>query len=123
MTDKRMTHTAASIRERNRGACTPVLAGALLVSLVLAGIASAQTDNYPSRTITLLVPFPPGGSADTVIRPVAQKVAERLKQTIIIDNRAGAGGNVAALACAQAAPDGYTLFLANMGTLVFGPTL
>ena len=96
---------------------------ALLISPVLAGALSAQTDNYPSRTITLLVPFPPGGSSDTVIRPIAQKVAASLGQTIVIDYRSGAGGNVAALATKQAAPDGYTLFLANMGTLAVNPSL
>jgi tripartite-type tricarboxylate transporter receptor subunit TctC len=89
---------------------------ALLATLVVAPSASAQSD-YPSRPITILVPFPPGGSADTVIRPIAQKVGEALKATIVIDNRTGAGGNVAALATKQAAPDGYTLFLANNGTL------
>jgi tripartite-type tricarboxylate transporter receptor subunit TctC len=88
----------------------------LLVTLALAPAALAQSD-YPSRPITLLVPFPPGGSSDTVIRPIAAKVAEALKATIVIDNRTGAGGNVAALATKQAAPDGYTLFLGNNGTL------
>ncbi len=100
-----------------------VIVFALLISPVLAGALWAQSDNYPSRTITLLVPFPPGGSSDTVIRPIAQKVAASLGQTIVIDNRSGAGGNVAALATKQAAPDGYTLFLANMGTLSVNPSL
>jgi tripartite-type tricarboxylate transporter receptor subunit TctC len=89
----------------------------------LAGPAFAQSDSYPSRPITLLVPFPPGGSADTVIRPVAQKVADALKQPIVIDNRPGAGGNVAAIATKQAAPDGYTLFLTNMGVMSVNPML
>ncbi len=89
----------------------------------LTGASLAQTDNYPSRTITLIVPFPPGGSADTVIRPVAQKVSDSLKQTIVIDNRPGGGGNIAALATKQAAPDGYTLFLTNMGVMSINPIL
>jgi tripartite-type tricarboxylate transporter receptor subunit TctC len=84
--------------------------------------ALAQSD-YPTRPITLLVPFPPGGSADTVIRPVAQKVADALKQPIVIDNRPGAGGNVAAVATKQATPDGYTLFLTNMGVMSVNPIL
>ena len=95
----------------------------LLASLAMAPCASAQTDTYPSRPITLLVPFAPGGSSDTIIRPIAAKVAEALGATIVIDNRAGAGGNVAALATKQAAPDGYTLFLANNGTLAVNPAL
>ena len=93
------------------------------MSLAVAPVCSAQSDNYPSRPITILVPFAPGGSADTIIRPIAQKVAESLNATIVIDNRTGAGGNVAALATKQAAPDGYTLFLANNGTLAINPAL
>jgi tripartite-type tricarboxylate transporter receptor subunit TctC len=91
--------------------------------LAAAPIASAQTDGYPSRPITLLVPFPPGGSADVVIRPVSAKVAEALKQPIVIDNRSGGGGNIAAQVTKQAAPDGYTLFLTNMGVMSVNPIL
>ena len=97
--------------------------GALLALLASLGAAFAQADTYPSRPITLLVPFPPGGSADTVIRPIAQKVADALKQPIVIDNRPGGGGNVAAVATKQAAPDGYTLFLTNMGVMSVNPIL
>ena len=95
---------------------------ALLALLAWLGLAHAQSD-YPNRPITLLVPFPPGGSADTVIRPIAQKVADVLKQPIVIDNRPGGGGNVAAVATKQAAPDGYTLFLTNMGVMSVNPIL
>src|SRR5262245_42350224 len=108
---------AMTIRRR-----TFALAVALL-PLALAGSVLAQSDSYPSRPITLLVPFPPGGSADTVIRPVALKVADALKQPIVIDNRPGAGGNVAAIATKQATPDGYTLFLTNMGVMSVNPML
>jgi tripartite-type tricarboxylate transporter receptor subunit TctC len=85
--------------------------------------ASAQAETYPSRTITIVVPFPPGGSADTVIRPIAQKMADSMKATIVIDNRPGAAGNVAAVATKQAAPDGYTLFLTNMSVMAVNPLL
>jgi tripartite-type tricarboxylate transporter receptor subunit TctC len=95
----------------------------LALSLVLAPTLAAAQSDYPSRPITLLVPFPPGGSADTVIRPIAQKVADVLKQPIVIDNRPGGGGNVAAVATKQAAPDGYTLFLTNMGVMSVNPIL
>jgi len=99
------------------------LIGTVAAWLAAAPIASAQTDGYPSRPITLLVPFPPGGSADVVIRPVAAKVAEALKQPIVIDNRSGGGGNIAAQVTKQAAPDGYTLFLTNMGIMSINPVL
>ena len=95
----------------------------LAISLVLAPTLAAAQSDYPSRPITLLVPFPPGGSADTVIRPIAQKVADVLKQPIVIDNRPGGGGNVAAVATKQATPDGYTLFLTNMGVMSVNPIL
>src|SRR3954454_15665814 len=100
---------------------TAALAAAALLFALASG-ALAQ-DNYPSRPITLLVPFPPGGSADTVIRPVAQKAADNMKATIVIDNRPGGGGNVAAQATKAAAPDGYTLFLTNMGLMSVNPIL
>src|SRR5438093_7130998 len=104
-----------------RGTLRRVTGGVALV-LLFAGAAGAQSD-YPSRAITLLVPFPPGGSADTVIRPVAQKVSDALKQPIVIDNRSGGGGNIAAQVTKQAAPDGYTLFLTNMGVMSVNPIL
>ncbi len=98
---------------------------ALLVtlSLMLVPAAHAQTDNFPSRPITILVPFPPGGSSDVMTRAVAQKVAESLKVNIVIDNRSGGSGTVAAMAAKQAAPDGYTLFLANNGLFAITPAL
>src|ERR1051325_10678316 len=104
----------------NRRRAIATLVG--LVGVLIAGIASAQ-DGYPSRPVTLLVPFPPGGSADVVIRPVAAKVADGLKGTIVIDNRSGGGGNIAAQATKAAAPDGYTLFLTNMGVMSINPIL
>ena len=92
------------------------------------GLAAARHRRARPTTIrrvpiTLLVPFPPGGSADTVIRPVAQKVADNMKATFVIDNRPGGGGNVAAQATKAAAPDGYTLFLTNMGVMSVNPML
>jgi tripartite-type tricarboxylate transporter receptor subunit TctC len=100
-----------------------VLACTAAAWLAAAPAAFAQGDGYPSRPVTLLVPFPPGGSADVVIRPVAAKVAEALKQPIVIDNRSGGGGNIAAQATKAATPDGYTLFLTNMGVMSVNPVL
>jgi tripartite-type tricarboxylate transporter receptor subunit TctC len=90
--------------------------------LVFAPGASAQSD-YPSRPITIVVPFPPGGSSDTVTRLVAQKLAENMKANVVIENRGGGGGVPAALGIKQAAPDGYTLFLANNGLFAIMPAL
>jgi tripartite-type tricarboxylate transporter receptor subunit TctC len=101
-----------------------MLALAYAVAALIAATPGAfAQDAYPSRTITIIVPFPPGGSADTVIRPIAQKMADNMKATIVIDNRPGASGNVAAVATKQAAPDGYTLFLSNMSVMAINPML
>ena len=100
---------------------TLALSCAALLAVVPA--TSAQADEYPSRTITLIVPFPPGGSSDIVMRLLAQKVAESLKQTIVIDNRPGGAGNVAAMAIKNAPPDGYLLMMGHTGTHAINPAL
>jgi len=92
------------------------LLGALLLSLCLVSRpALAQT--YPSRAITLIVPFPPGGSADVVARTLATEVSVELGQSLVIENRPGAGGNNGVGVVARAAPDGYTLGVAAAGAL------
>lgn len=79
--------------------------------LALAGAGHAQ--DYPNRPIRVVVPFPPGGGGDVLMRPFGKKLTDILGQPIIIDNRGGANGNIGAEAVAKAAPDGYTLLLAN----------
>jgi len=69
-------------------------------------------DSWPNKTITMIVPFPPGGVADTVARPVAEAISRQLKQPVVIENRAGAGGGVGMAAAARAKPDGYTMLMA-----------
>jgi len=96
---------------------------ALLAFMAVAPSATAQTDQFPSRPITIIVPFPPGGSSDVVTRLVAQKLGENLKTNVVIDNRGGGGGVPAAIATKQMAPDGYTLFLANNGLFAIMPAL
>ena len=91
--------------------------------LVGAAPASAQVADFPSRPITLLVPFVAGGSSDVVMRLVSKRVSERLKQPIVIDNRPGGAGNVAALAIKNAPKDGYTLMMGHTGTHAINATL
>src|SRR3984893_2228078 len=97
------------------------LAAALLIASVsLAGFASAQT--YPSRPITLVVPFPPGGVTDEIARIIQDSMSQSLGQQIIIENIGGAGGTIAAGHAARATPEGYTLLLHQLA-LAAGMTL
>ncbi|MBI4192462.1 MAG: tripartite tricarboxylate transporter substrate binding protein [Betaproteobacteria bacterium] len=86
----------------------------------IAGAALAQP--YPNKPIRIIVPAPPGGGSDTLGRPIAHKLAEAWAQTVVMDNRAGAGGNIAFELVARAAPDGYTLLLVNT-PFVVNPSL
>jgi tripartite-type tricarboxylate transporter receptor subunit TctC len=95
-------------------------AGALIAAL---GAAAASAQDYPTRPITLVVPFPPGGSTTIVARIVADKMSEALGQSIVIDNRGGAGGTVGSRAVAKSPADGYTILLGYTGTLAIGPSL
>jgi tripartite-type tricarboxylate transporter receptor subunit TctC len=88
-----------------------------------AATATAQTDNWPSKPVTLLVPFPPGGSTDMIARTLAPKLQEKLGGTFVIDNKAGAGGTMGAGQARRAAPDGYTIFVSSLGPFVIGPHL
>src|SRR4051812_6804170 len=90
-----------------------------LLSPSLLGIGKAHA--YPDQPIKIIVTFPPGGSADIVIRALQPLLAEELHQTIVIENRAGAGGNIGIAAVAQAAPDGYTLGVAAAGGVTGNP--
>jgi len=96
-----------------------------LFAAVLAALAQltfAQS-GYPSRTINMIVGFAPGGGTDTVARIVAKKVGDSVGQTVIVENKAGAGGTVAAHQVARSAPDGYTILLGNVGSLAVAPHL
>ncbi len=81
-----------------------------VLALVAGGSADAQS-TWPDKPITMIVPFPPGGVADTVARPVAEALARELKQTVVVENRAGAGGALGIAHASRAAADGYTLLL------------
>lgn len=86
-----------------------------LVCLALLGGAAAHAQDYPNKTITMVVPFAAGGPTDTVARLVAQSMGTKLKQQIIVENVGGAGGTIGAARAAKSAPDGYTLFLHHIG--------
>ena len=94
---------------------------ALLGTALLAGQACGQA--YPVKPIRLVVPQPPGGGNDTIARLISQKLSAALKQQFTVDNRAGAGGLIGADIVAKAAPDGYTLLLANVAGMVIVPNI
>ena len=100
---------------------------AALLFLVVASFLSAPThaadSSYPNRAVRVIVPFPPAGTTDLMGRIVAQKLSEMWPQQVIVDNRAGAAGQIGAELAARSPPDGYTLFLGHIGTLGVNPGL
>jgi tripartite-type tricarboxylate transporter receptor subunit TctC len=87
------------------------------------GVDCARAESFPNRTITLVIPFAPGGSTSIVGRVIADKMSQLLGQSIVVDNRPGAGGTVGTKMEAKSAPDGYTILLGCTGTLAIGPSL
>jgi len=92
---------------------------ALVLATSFAG--AARGDDYPSRPITLVVPFPPGGSTTVMARNVADKMSATLGQPVVVENRGGAGGTIGTRYVAKAAPDGYTILLSYTGTFSIAP--
>jgi tripartite-type tricarboxylate transporter receptor subunit TctC len=94
------------------------------VGLSLASVSmDAQAQSFPNRTITLVIPFTPGGSTSIIGRVIADRMSQLLGESIVVDNRPGAGGTVGTKLVAKSEPDGYTLLLGYTGTLAIGPSL
>ncbi|MES2955305.1 MAG: tripartite tricarboxylate transporter substrate binding protein [Pseudomonadota bacterium] len=102
-----------------------IICAALAVATAFS--ASAQTASgggaYPNKPIRMIVPFPAGGATDILARALSQKLGEKIGQTVVVDNRPGAGGTIGADAASKAAPDGYTLLLATSSTHSIGPAI
>ena len=99
-----------------------LMLGALGGGLVASSVARAA-DAWPSKPIRIVVPYPPGGSSDIIARSITQPLSEALKQSVIIDNKPGANGNLGADFVAKSAPDGYTLLLCDVGALAITPSV
>ncbi len=99
----------------------PLIAWTMLAVLGLCGSAAAQ--DYPSRTVTLVVPYPAGGGVDVLARVVAERLSATIGQQVIVDNRAGGSGLVGTRSVIKSAPDGYTLFLGHTGSISINPSL
>src|SRR5471030_2909225 len=91
--------------------------------LLLGGSSIVLTQAYPAKPIRMLIGFPPGGGTDIIGRIVAQKLGEALGQQIIVDNRGGASGQLAAELVSRAAPDGYTIMMAHIAAISILPSL
>ena len=97
---------------------------AIAVVAILGAVPGhAQTQDYPSKNITLVVPFPPGGGNDAMARIMADRLSAGLGKTVIVENRGGGGGIIGTRSAAKAAPDGYTLMLGHTGSIGINPTL
>ena len=105
---------------RQRIGITTALGSALFLVLG-AGVSAQDVGNYPNRPVMMIVPFAPGGASDFVARIIQPGVSQILGQQIVIDNRPGAAGIIGTDAAARAAPDGYTAFLGNIGTISINP--
>jgi tripartite-type tricarboxylate transporter receptor subunit TctC len=88
---------------------------------VMLFVSAAAAQSYPSKPIRFVVPYPPGGPLDTVARLLGQKVAESVKQPVIVDNKPGAGGNIGADAVAKSPADGYTILMGAVATHAINP--
>ena len=107
-------------RQRIGTGITAALGSALLL-VFGAGVFAQDAGNYPNRPVMMIVPFAPGGASDFVARTIQHGVGQILGQQIVVDNRPGAAGMIGTEAAARAAPDGYTTFLGNIGTLSINP--
>ena len=93
----------------------------LAVAFALPGVAAAQA--WPAKTVTVVVPWPPGGPSDIAARPIAKNLSEALGETFVVENRGGAGGNIGTAAVTRTAPDGYTLLVTSSAPIVINPSL
>ncbi|HEX4325194.1 MAG TPA: tripartite tricarboxylate transporter substrate binding protein [Burkholderiales bacterium] len=96
---------------------------ALLASLAVLAAPAVQAQTYPNKPIRLVIPFPPAGATDIIGRVVAQKLGDALGQSIVVDNKPGAGGAIGTDIAAKSAPDGYTILIATTSTHSVGPAL
>jgi tripartite-type tricarboxylate transporter receptor subunit TctC len=100
-----------------------LLRAVAVAAAAIAIFGAAQAQDYPTRTISLVVPYPPGGGVDTLARVVAEKLSGALGQQVVVENRAGGSGLVGTRAFIKSPPDGYTLFLGHTGSISINPSL
>ena len=111
------------VKFRTRRLTLLVIGLSLTTGASLVAAADAAAQGFPSRPVRLVVPFPPGGPLDIVGRAIAQKLGEAWGQSVVVDNRPGAGGNIGAELVAKSAPDGYTVLMGALSTHAVNPSL
>ncbi len=111
-----------SIRPISRRLASTTVLVALAGAITFSSTAALAQTSFPSKSITMIVPFPPGGPTDLVARVIAQKMSESMGQSVVVDNRGGANGNLGAMLAVRAAADGYTL-LYNTSSITLSPAL
>jgi tripartite-type tricarboxylate transporter receptor subunit TctC len=114
---------AASSQQKRGGSLRSLLKAAAVAAATFGICLGAFAEDYPSRQITLVVPYPPGGGVDAMARVVAEKLSVSLGQQVVVDNRAGGSGLVGTRSFIKSAPDGYTLFLGHTGSISINPSL
>ena len=120
MTVEKMIETSAGASRRR------FMAGAAAAALFAGALPSAMAESassFPSKPITIIVPFSAGGTTDILARLIGQKLTERWKVAVVVDNKLGAGGNIGTAQVARSAPDGYTLVMGTIGTHAINPSL
>ena len=118
-----MKRTSDAIRDASTRRAWLAGAAGVAGAAWLPGAVMAQTPAFPARALKLIVPFPPGGPTDIVARPLALMLSAVLQQQVVVDNKAGAGGSIAADVVAKSPPDGYNLLMGTVGTHAINPAL
>jgi len=101
----------------------PVARSVVLALILIASVSLAHAQQYPTKPIRFVIPFPPGGSTDTMSRMITRKISEELGWQFVVDNRPGAGGTIGVAAAATAAADGHTLVMGETANLAVGPSV
>ena len=94
-----------------------------ILSITLGLASAAALAAWPSKTVTIVVPFPPGGSTDMIARTISAQLGEKIGGTVVVDNKPGATGTIGTAAVARSAPDGHTLLVSSLGPFVIAPHL
>src|SRR5260221_4696310 len=100
-----------------------LLASSLAAPMIARAVVAGAQAAWPAKTVRFIVPFAPGGGTDTVSRLICDQLSKSLGQTFIVDNKAGAGGNIGTVELARAAPDGYTIGLISVASHTINPQL